>query len=207
MNGLIGKKIGMTRVFTEGGEDIPVTVIEAGPCIVTQIKTEKNDGYNAVQLGFDPKKDKNATMPEKGHTAKAGTKPMFMLREFENEDEEVELGAEINVVDVLEPGDIVDVIGKSKGKGFTGVVRKFGFKGGPKTRGQSDRWRAPGSIGASSDPSRVYPGMKMAGQKGDSRVTQKSLLVVSTDKEKNILLVKGAVPGPKEGYLVIRKAS
>ncbi len=207
MNGLIGKKIGMTRVFTEAGEDIPVTVIEAGPCIVTQIKTAENDGYSAVQLGFDPKKEKNANMPEKGHAAKAETQPMFMLREFKSDDDELELGSEVNVVDVLEPGDIVDVIGRSKGKGFSGVVRRHGFKGGPKTRGQSDRWRAPGSIGASSDPSRVYPGMRMAGQQGNSRVTQKSLLVVSTDKEKNLLLVKGAVPGPKEGYLVIRKAS
>jgi len=205
MNGMIGKKIGMTRIFNENGENIPVTVIEAGPCVVTQVKTAKKDGYEAIQLGFDPKKSKNATKPETGHAKKANSEPMFMVREFEPNEDALELGSEVKV-DIFQAGDIVDVTGTSKGRGFTGVVRRHGFHGGPKTRGQSDRWRAPGSIGASSDPSRVYPGMRMAGQHGNKRITQKSLLVVATDVEKNLLLVKGSVPGPNDGYLVIRKA-
>jgi len=205
MNGLIGKKVGMTRVFTDVGEDIPVTVIEAGPCYVTQIKTEETDGYSAVQLGFNPKKEKRAKNSEKGLGAKADIDPMSILREFELNDDEVNLGDEINV-SIFESGQKIDVTGTSKGRGFSGVVRRHGFKGGPKTRGQSDRWRAPGSIGASADPSRVFPGMRMAGQYGNKRVTQKGLTVVATDPEKNLLLVKGAVPGPKSGYVIIRKA-
>ncbi len=205
MNGLIGKKIGMTRVFTDVGENIPVTVIEAGPCYVTQIKTEETDGYASVQLGFDPKKEKRVIAPEKGHSAKAKVDPMAVLREFELNDDEVKLGDEIKV-DIFEAGQKVDVTGTSKGRGFSGVVRRHGFKGGPKTRGQSDRWRAPGSIGASADPSRVFPGMRMAGQYGNKRITQKGLTVVATDLEKNLLLVKGAVPGSKSGYVIIRKA-
>jgi len=204
MNGLIGKKVGMTRVFTDVGEDIPVTVIEAGPCYVTQIKTEETDGYTAVQLGYNPKKEKRANNSEKGLGAKANTDPMSILREFDLNDDEVSLGDEINV-SIFESGQIVDVTGTSKGRGFSGVVRRHGFKGGPKTRGQSDRWRAPGSIGASADPSRVFPGMRMPGQYGNKKVTQKGLIVVATDPEKNLLLVKGAVPGPKSGYVIIRK--
>lgn len=205
MNGLIGKKVGMTRVFTDVGEDIPVTVIEAGPCYVTQVKTEETDGYPAVQLGYNPKKEKRAKNSEKGLGAKANTDPMSILREFDLNDDEVSLGDEVNV-SIFESGQIVDVTGTSKGRGFSGVVRRHGFKGGPKTRGQSDRWRAPGSIGASADPSRVFPGMRMPGQYGNKKVTQKGLTVVATDPEKNLLLVKGAVPGPKSGYVIIRKA-
>ena len=205
MNGLIGKKLGMTRVFTDQGEDIPVTVIEAGPCYVTQVKTEGNDGYAAVQLGFDPKKEKKATSPEKGHFSKAETDVMSVVKEFDADGDEVELGAEVTV-EIFESGQQVDITGTSKGRGFTGVVRRHGFKGGPKTRGQSDRWRAPGAIGASADPSRVFPGMKMPGQHGNKQVTQKGLTVVAANPEKNILLVKGSVPGPKSGYVIIRKA-
>lgn len=207
MNGLIGKKVGMTRVFSDTGEDIPVTVIEAGACYVTQVKTNENDGYEAVQLGFDPKKQKNATKPESGHTQKAEVDPMFVLKEFQIHDdaEEIDLGDEVKV-DIFKAGERVDVTGTSKGRGFTGVVKRHKFSGGPKTHGQSDKYRAPGSIGASADPSRVFPGMRMPGQYGNKQVTQKSLVVVATDPEKNLLLVKGAVPGPKNGYLVIRKA-
>lgn len=207
MNGLIGKKVGMTRVFSDTGENIPVTVIEAGPCYVTQMKTIENDGYEAVQLGFDPKKQKNATKPEKGHTQKAEVDPMFVLKEFRiNDDgEEIELGDEVTV-EIFKAGEHVDVTGTSKGRGFAGVVKRYKFSGGPKTHGQSNKYRAPGSIGASADPSRVFPGMRMPGQYGNKQVTQKSLVVVATDPEKNLLLVKGSVPGPKNGYLVIRKA-
>ncbi len=206
MNGLIGKKVGMTRVFSEQGENIPVTVIEAGPCYVTQIKSDDSDGYDAVQLGFDPKKQKNATKPEQGHTGKASVDAMFVLKEFKkDDDEEVELGAEINV-DIFKAGEKVDVTGTSKGRGFAGVVKRHKFSGGPKTHGQSNKYRAPGSIGASADPSRVFPGMRMPGQFGNKQVTQKSLQVVATDSEKHLLLVRGSVPGPNNGYLVIRKA-
>ncbi|MBS1271889.1 MAG: 50S ribosomal protein L3 [Candidatus Marinimicrobia bacterium] len=205
MNGIIGKKVGMTRVFNENGENIPVTVIEAGPCYVTQVKTKENDGYEAVQLGFDEKKKQRTNKPESGHTAKAEVEPMKVFKEFDSAGEEYELGAKITVK-IFATGDIVDVTGTSKGRGFTGVVKKYGFKGGPKTRGQSDTWRRPGSIGASADPSRVFPGMRMSGQSGNERVTEKSLTVVATDTEKNLLLVKGSVPGANNGYLVIRKA-
>jgi len=205
MNGIIGKKVGMTRVFNENGENIPVTVIEAGPCFVTQIKTKENDGYEAVQVGFEAKKKQRANKPETGHTAKAEVEPMTLLKEFDPAGEEYELGAKITV-EIFAAGDTIDVTGTSKGRGFTGVVKKYGFKGGPKTRGQSDTWRRPGSIGASADPSRVFPGMRMAGQAGNARVTEKALTVVATDPEKNLLLVKGSVPGANNGYLVIRKA-
>lgn len=205
MNGLIGKKVGMTRIFSETGENIPVTVIEAGPCFVTQVKTIENDGYDAVQLGFDSKKPKNTNKPELGRFQKAEVEPLAILKEFAADDTPVELGAEVKV-DIFQPGDRVDVSGTSKGRGFSGVVKRHKFRGGPKTHGQSDRHRAPGSVGASADPSRVMPGMRMAGQFGNQKVTEKSLLIVATDPEKNILLVKGPVPGPKNGYLVIRKA-
>lgn len=195
----------MTRVFNESGENIPVTVIEAGPCYVTQVKTEETDGYRAVQLGFEEKKATRAKKPENGHTAKAEVAPMRLLKEFDPAEEEYELGQEVKV-DIFQAGDAITVSGTSKGKGFSGVVKKYGFKGGPKTRGQSDTWRRPGSIGASADPSRVFPGMRMAGQAGNRKVTQQGLIVVSTDVEKNLLLVKGSVPGAEGGYLVIRKA-
>lgn len=205
MNGLIGKKVGMTRVFSDTGENIPVTVIEAGPCFVTQVKTEESDGYNAVQLGFDKKKPKKTTKPEQGRFEKAEVEPLSVLKEFKTDDTSVDLGTEVKV-DIFQPGDRVDVTGTSKGRGFAGVVKRHKFRGGPKTHGQSDRHRAPGSIGASADPSRVYPGMRMAGQYGNQRITEKALLIVATDPEKNVLLVKGPVPGPKNGYVVIRKA-
>ncbi len=204
MNGIIGKKKGMTRVFSETGEDVPVTVVEAGPCYVMQVKTAEKDGYQAVQLGFDPKKEHRANKPELGLAKKAGVEPMAVLKEFKYSEDDIELGQEITV-EIFQPGDKVNVSGTSKGRGFQGVVRRHGFKGGPKTRGQSDKWRAPGSIGASADPSRVFPGMRMPGQQGNKKDTQTHLTVVATDPEKHVLLIKGAVPGPKNGYLIIRK--
>jgi len=206
MIGLIGRKIGMTRVFDEEGRDIPVTVIEAGPCYVTQIKTPEKDGYIAVQLGFKEKKEKRVTKPLLGHFRKAGVPPTYVLKEFRdfNGWESLKLGDRITV-EVFSPGDLVDITGRSKGRGFAGVVKRHGFRGGPRTHGQSDRLRAPGSIGASSFPSRVFKGTRMAGRMGNRRVTVRNLEVVKVYPEKNLLLVKGAVPGARNGYLEIKK--
>lgn len=204
--GLIGRKIGMTRVFDEEGRDIPVTVIEAGPCYVTQIKTPEKEGYAAVQLGFREKKEKRVTKPLLGHFRKAGVPPTYLLREFRDFDgwESLKLGDKVTV-DIFSPGDLVDITGRSKGRGFAGVVKRHGFRGGPRTHGQSDRLRAPGSIGASSFPSRVFKGTRMAGRMGNRRVTVRNLEVVKVYPEKNLLLVKGAVPGARNGYLEIKK--
>lgn len=206
MIGLIGRKIGMTRVFDEEGRDIPVTVIEAGPCYVTQIKTPEKDGYIAVQLGFKEKKEKRVTKPLLGHFRKAGVPPTYVLKEFRdfNGWESLKLGDRITV-EVFSPGDLVNITGRSKGRGFAGVVKRHGFRGGPRTHGQSDRLRAPGSIGASSFPSRVFKGTRMAGRMGNRRVTVRNLEVVKVYPEKNLLLVKGAVPGARNGYLEIKK--
>ncbi len=206
MIGIIGRKLGMTRIFGERGRAIPVTVIEAGPCYVTQVKTEESDGYNAVQLGFDETKEKRVTKPILGHLKKAGVKPLRVLREFRNFqlEDELQLGQEIRV-DIFKEGDKVSVTGYTKGRGFAGVVKRHGFGGGPKTHGQSDRWRAPGSIGQSSFPSRVLKGLRMAGRMGNTRVTVRNLEVVKVDPENNLLVVKGAVPGSIKGIVTIRK--
>ncbi len=206
MIGIIGRKLGMTRIFGERGRVIPVTVIEAGPCYVTQVKSEETDGYNAVQLGFDETKEKRVTKPVLGHLKKAGVKPLRVLREFRDFelDDEVQLGQEIRV-DIFKEGDKVSVTGYTKGRGFAGVVKRHGFGGGPKTHGQSDRWRAPGSIGQSSFPSRVLKGLRMAGRMGNTRVTVKNLEVVKVDPENNLLVIKGAVPGAIKGIVTIRK--
>jgi large subunit ribosomal protein L3 len=203
VQGLLGKKIGMTQVFKEDGSTQPVTAIEAGPCVVTQIKTEVRDGYEAVQLGFD--ETSRLSSPERGHLKRAG-KSFRHLREFKTEDlSEAQVGEEIRV-SVFQAGDKVDVVGFSKGRGFAGGVKRHGFKGGPKTHGQSDRLRAPGSIGAGTYPGRVWKGQKMAGHMGNARVTARNLEVVSADDERNILLVKGAIPGGKGNLLMIRKS-
>ncbi|NOZ55576.1 MAG: 50S ribosomal protein L3 [Calditrichaeota bacterium] len=206
MIGIIGRKLGMTRIFGERGKAIPVTVIEAGPCYVTQVKTEDTDGYNAVQLGFDETKEKRVTKPVLGHLKKAGVKPLRVLREFRDFEleGELQLGQEIRV-DIFKEGDKVSVTGFTKGRGFAGVVKRHGFGGGPKTHGQSDRWRAPGSIGQSSFPSRVLKGLRMAGRMGNTRVTVKNLEVVKVDPENNLLVIKGAVPGAIKGIVTIRK--
>ncbi|NOX36113.1 MAG: 50S ribosomal protein L3 [Calditrichaeota bacterium] len=205
MSGLIGKKIGMTRIFDEEGNVVPVTVIQAGPCYVTQIKTVERDGYEAIQLGFDIKKEKNTTKPLLGHFKKANVPPLRKLKEFPPfKDREVKLG-DVITVDIFQPGEIVKVSGTSKGRGFAGVVKRHGFGGGPKTHGQSDRLRAPGSIGQSSFPSKVFKGMRMAGHMGNKRVSVLGLKVIKVDPEKNLLFVKGAVPGARNNYVEIYK--
>jgi len=205
MSGIIGKKIGMTRIFDEEGNVVPVTVIQAGPCYVTQIRTIEKDGYEAVQIGYDIKKEKNTTRPLLGHFKKANVPPLRRLKEFPPfEDREVKVGDEIKV-DIFNPGEIVKVTGLSKGRGFAGVVKRHGFGGGPKTHGQSDRLRAPGSIGQSSYPSRVFKGMRMAGHMGNKRVSVIGLKVVKVDPENNLLFIKGAVPGARNSFVEIYK--
>ena len=202
IQGIIGKKVGMTQVFAEDGVVTAVTAIEAGPCTVTQVKTKAKEGYDAVQLGFGEAKRLNR--PEKGHLKKLGL--YRRLREFRIEDaSEIQLGQSVDV-GIFHPGDLVDVTGTSKGKGFAGVVKRHHFAGGPKTHGQSDRHRAPGSIGAGTDPGRVLKGRKMAGHMGNERVTVKKLEVVKANPERNLLLVKGAVPGARNGLLIIKKS-
>jgi large subunit ribosomal protein L3 len=209
MSGIIGRKIGMTSVFDDAGNNVVCTVIEAGPCVVTQVKTEDTDGYAAVQIGFGDKKEKNTTKALQGHFGAAGTTPKRRLVEFRDFDADVDLslGAELKVDDVFAEGDRIHVIGTSKGKGFQGVVKRHGFGGvNDATHGQHNRQRAPGSIGQASDPSRVFKGTRMAGRTGGDRVTVKNLRVVRVLADKNALLVSGAVPGPKQGFVEIRKA-
>ncbi|RMG68856.1 MAG: 50S ribosomal protein L3 [Calditrichaeota bacterium] len=205
MSGLLGKKIGMTRIFDDEGNMVPVTVVQAGPCYVIQVKTLERDGYEAMQIGFDPKKEKRTNKPLKGHFAKANVPPLRRLKEFPlPEDREVKPG-DVLTVEMFSPGEKVKVSGTSKGRGFAGVVKRHGFGGGPKTHGQSDRWRAPGSIGQSSFPSRVFKGLRMAGHMGNARATVTGLTVVKVDPEKNLLFIKGAVPGARNSYVEIYK--
>ena len=204
--GILGKKLGMTSIFDETGQVIPCTVIEAGPCFVTQIKTKEHDGYEAVQVGFDEKKERLATKPERGHFAKSKTKPLRLVREFRgNGVSEYQPGQQIRVDNVFTKGDVVSVIGTSKGRGFQGVVKRHHFGGGFRTHGQSDRERAPGSIGSSSHPSRVFKGMRMAGRMGGEQVTVRNLKVVGVIPDSNLLLVKGSIPGAINGYVEIHK--
>lgn len=205
MPGLIGKKIGMTSVFSVEGKNIPCTVIEAGPCIVTQIRTLATDGYEAVQLGFVDKKEKHATKAEIGHYKKAGTTPKRKVVEFDGFGSDVKLG-DVITVDLLEADTFIDISGISKGRGFQGVVKRHGFGGvGQSTHGQHNRLRAPGSIGASSYPSRVFKGMRMAGRDGGKTITVQNLQVLKVIPENNLLIVKGSVPGAKDSYLIILK--
>jgi len=205
MSGLIGKKIGMTSIFDENGKNMPCTVIEAGPCVVTQVRTEEVDGYNALQLGFDDKTEKNATKAEIGHAKKAGTSVKRKVAEFQGFDEEYNLGDTITVEHFVE-GEFVDVAATSKGKGFQGVVKRHGFAGvGQATHGQHNRLRAPGSIGAASYPARVFKGMKMAGRMGGETVKVQNLRVLKVVAEKNLLVIKGCVPGHKNAYVTIQK--
>lgn len=204
MAGIIGKKVGMTGMFTEDGKNIACTVIQAGPCVVTQVKTKEKEGYDAVQLAFDEAKEKNTSRQLKGHFQKAGTTPKRKVAEFKFE-ETKNLG-DVVLLDIFSEGEFVDVVGISKGKGFQGVVKRHGFSGvGMQTHGQHNRLRAPGSLGASSFPSRVFKGMRMAGRTGGNRVKVQNLEVVKILADKNLLLLKGAVPGPKGGYLIIEK--
>lgn len=206
MNGLLGRKLGMTQLFTGDGDVVPVTVIEAGPCYITQVKTEQHEGYAAVQVGFGDRRERRTTRPLKGHLAKAGVPPRVILREFRVSDSAQYQPGQVFGPDLFAIGDRVDVMGISKGKGFQGVVKRHKFAGGPRTRGQSDRERAPGSIGSSAYPSRVFKGTRMAGRMGNSRVTVKNLTVVGVDRERNLLLIRGAVPGHANGYVMITRA-
>ncbi|MFH1005497.1 MAG: 50S ribosomal protein L3 [Bacteroidota bacterium] len=205
MSGIIGKKIGMTSMFDTTGKYVPCTVIEAGPCVVTQIKTKDKDGYESVQLGFGERKEKHTTSAMKGHFAKSGTTPKRKLVEFHDFDGEKKTG-DVITLEIFTEGELVDAVGISKGKGFQGVVKRHHFSGvGPSTHGQHDRKRAPGSIGASSFPSRVLKGMRMGGRMGGNRVKAINLQVMKLIKEKNLLIVKGAVPGAAGSYVLIQK--
>ena len=210
MPGLIGKKIGMTSVFGADGKNIPCTVIEAGPCVVTQIRTEEKDGYAAVQLAYDEKKEKHTSAPMMGHFKKANTTPKRKIVEFENDyGKELQLGDTLTVADLLKiegENTWVDVTGISKGKGFQGVVKRHGFGGvGGTTHGQADRLRAPGSMGASSWPSRVFKGKRLAGHMGGERVKVLNLKVIKMIPENNLILIKGSIPGPKGSYVIVEE--
>ncbi|MBP3303703.1 50S ribosomal protein L3 [uncultured Duncaniella sp.] len=205
MPGLLGKKIGMTSVFSADGKNVPCTVIEVGPCVVTQVKTVEKDGYAAVQLGFEEKKEKHTTNPMAGHFKKAGVAPQRHLAEFKGFGEEVKLGDTITV-DFFSEDDFVDIQGTSKGKGYQGVVKRHGFGGvGQSTHGQHNRLRAPGSVGACSYPAKVFKGMRMAGQMGNEKVTVQNLRVVKVLPEHNVLLIKGSIPGSKGSIVLIEK--
>ena len=205
MSGLIGKKIGMTSIFDENGKNIPCTVIEAGPCVVTQVRTKEVDGYEALQLGFDDKAEKRANKAELGHFKKAGVSPKKQIVEFQGFEGDFKLGDTITVEHFSE-GEFVDVTGTSKGKGFQGVVKRHGFGGvGQATHGQHNRLRAPGSIGAASYPARVFKGMRMAGRMGAERVTVENLRVLKVVPEKNLIVIKGCVPGHKNAYVIVQK--
>ena len=205
MSGLIGKKIGMTSLFDENGKNIPCTVIQAGPCVVTQVRTNEVDGYEALQLGFDDKAEKRATKAANGHFKKAGTSPKYKVVEFQGFEEEYKLGDSITVEHFTE-GEFVDVSGTSKGKGFQGVVKRHNFAGvGQATHGQHNRLRAPGSIGAASYPARVFKGMKMAGRMGGDTIKVQNLRVLKVVSEKNLIVVKGAIPGHTNSYVTIEK--
>jgi large subunit ribosomal protein L3 len=205
MSGIIGKKVGMTSIFDETGKNIPCTVIEAGPCVVTQIRSVETDGYAAVQLAYGEKKDKHTSGPLKGHFEKAGTTPKRKLVEFKTFEDQKSLGDTVTV-NIFEVGDYVDVVGTSKGKGFQGVVKRHGFAGvGMQTHGQHNRLRAPGSMGASSWPSRVFKGMRMAGHMGSERVKVQNIQVVKVFAEQNLLVVKGSIPGAKGSFVIVDK--
>lgn len=205
MSGIIGKKIGMTSIYDAAGQQVPCTVIEAGPCVVTQVKTKATDGYEAVQLAYEDKKDKHTSKAMKGHFAKAGVTPKRIVNEFTRFEEKKKFGDEVDVSVFIE-GEFVDVIGTSKGKGFQGVMKRHGFGGvNDATHGQKDRLRAPGSVGASSDPSRVFKGMRMAGRTGGNRVKMINLQIVKIVPEKNLIVVKGSVPGSKGSYIIVER--
>ncbi|WP_069659307.1 50S ribosomal protein L3 [Arcticibacter eurypsychrophilus] len=205
MSGIIGKKVGMTSIFDADGRNIPCTVIEAGPCVVTQLRTSEIDGYEAIQLAYDEKKEKNTTQQLKGHFAKANTTPKRKLVEFKSFDDVKSLGDTVTV-EIFAEGDFVDVVGTSKGKGFQGVVKRHGFAGvGMATHGQHNRLRAPGSLGASSWPSRVFKGMRMAGRTGGSRIKVQNLQVLKIYAEQNLLVVSGSIPGAKGSYVIVDK--
>jgi len=206
IGGLLGKKIGMTQVFADDGTLVPVTVIQAGPCQVMQVKTRDRDGYDAVQFGFEDRKRKRATKPESGHARAANTEPKRFIREVPILGEDRPKLGQTVTVEIFKDVETVDVIGTSKGKGFQGAMKRHGFHGQPASHGASKIHRAPGSIGGATDPARVFKGTRMAGHMGNRRCTVKNLKVVSVDPERHVLLVRGAVPGPNGGYLIVRPA-
>ncbi|KOY85508.1 50S ribosomal protein L3 [bacterium 336/3] len=206
MSGIIGKKIGMTSFFSAEGQLVACTVIEAGPCVVTQVKTKEKDGYEAIQLGFAEAKEKNTSKPMLGHFKKAETTPKRKVVEFQDFSKEVKLGDTVLAQDILAEGDLVNVVGTSKGKGFQGVVKRHGFSGvGGQTHGQHNRLRAPGSLGPGSTPGRVFPGIKMAGRTGGDRVKVQNLKVLKVLPEKNLILISGSIPGAINSYVIIEK--
>jgi large subunit ribosomal protein L3 len=205
MKGIIGKKLGMTQVFDEQGQVVPVTVIEAGPCYVTQVRAQKRDGYVAVQLGFERVKEQRLTQGQMGHLARNDLPPLRYLREFRVREADVEEGEQITV-DVFEKGERVDVVGISKGRGFAGTIKRYGFSRQPKTHGQSDRERAPGTAGPGSTPGRIFPGKHSPGRMGNARVTSQNLEVVVVDSTRNLLAVRGSVPGASGGIVMIKGA-
>jgi large subunit ribosomal protein L3 len=206
LKGLIGKKVGMTQIFDDAGLAIPVTLIEAGPCYVTQVRLPENDGYSAVQLGFDEVKQSRLVGGQLGHLKRNSLPPLRFLREFRDKEPAVKEGDKLTVDTVFAIGEAVDVIGTSKGKGFAGAVKRYHFHGGPKTHGQSDRHRAPGSRSSGTTPGRVYKGSRGPGHMGDDRVTAQNLKVVLVDGERNLLGVRGAIPGPRGGVVMIKEA-
>ncbi len=209
MSGIIGKKIGMTGIFDANGKNVPCTIVEAGPCVVTQVKTKAVDGYEAIQLAYEDQKEKKTTKPVAGHFKKAGVTPKKIVREFTRFEpgHQKKFGEEVSV-DIFIEGEFIDVVGISKGKGFQGVVKRHGFKGvGDATHGQHNRLRAPGSVGASSWPSRVFKGIRMAGHMGNKRVKMINLQILKIIPEKNLLLIKGSVPGPNGSYLIVERWS
>ncbi len=201
IRGILGRKLGMTQLFDESGTAQPTTIVEAGPCFVTQVRSKTKDGYTAVQIGFGPQRKLNKA--ERGHLK--DLPGLRYLREVRIEEgDEIQVGDQVNA-DILEAGELVDVVGTSKGRGFAGVIKRYGFRGGPKTHGQSDRWRHPGSIGSGTTPGRVFKGLKMAGHMGNERVTVQNLRVLKVDSERNLVALRGAVPGPRGGLVMIRK--
>ena len=206
MSGIIGKKVGMTTIFNAEGQAVPCTLIEAGPCVVTQVRTEEKDGYTAIQLGYGEKKEKNTSSPLVGHFKKAGTTPKRKLIEFKEFEKQYSLGETIRVEDVFAEGDFLDVSGNSKGRGFQGVVKRHGFAGvGGQTHGQHNRGRHPGSIGACSFPSRVFKGVRMGGRMGNTRTTIQNLKVLKVMTEQNLIIVNGSIPGAKNSYITLHK--
>jgi large subunit ribosomal protein L3 len=206
MKGIIGKKVGMTQLFDASGVVVPVTVIEAGPCYVTQVKTVESDGYNAVQLGFEEVVERKLTKGEKGHLAKAGAPTVRRLREVRAEDAAQFSPGDVIKADIFQDGELVDVIGISKGRGFAGAVKRHGFAGGPKTHGQSDRHRATGSRGAGTTPGHTFPGTRAPGHMGDVQVTVQNVKIALVDAERNLIAVRGAVPGPRGGLVMVQAA-
>lgn len=206
MSGIIGKKVGMTTIFNADGQAVPCTLIEAGPCVVTQVRTEEKDGYKAIQLGYGEKKEKNTSRPLVGHFKKAGTTPKRKLVEFKEFETEYSLGDTIRIEDVFAEGDFLDATGNSKGRGFQGVVKRHGFAGvGGQTHGQHNRGRHPGSIGACSFPSRVFKGIRMAGRMGNTRTTIQNLKVLKVLSDQNLIVISGSIPGAKNGFITLHK--